>query len=193
MNTKNNQRFKDTEERVKETLLHLLQIKPISQITVRLICEEAQINRSTFYAHYLDIPDLVKKLGKDMMTDIAELFRTSDSVLDFFLSHPHLTKMLYYVKEHRDLFDVYINLSGPNATDESFTIFFESYGKSYLKELGLDDESEMWYHFKFFQAGFLAILGRWLTTGCPEAPEKIATIILRNLPATPDKKSLSEC
>lgn len=123
-------------------------------------------------------------MGKEMMTEVAELFRTFGTVTDFFISKPHLTKMLQFVKEHRTFFDVYINLSGPTATDESFAIFFNSYGISYAKQLGLTDETEMWYHFKFFQAGFLAILGKWLADGCTEPPEKIAYIILRSLPGS---------
>ena len=49
------------EKRIQEALLELLKVKNIQQITVRAICEMADINRSTFYAHYLDVYDLLEK------------------------------------------------------------------------------------------------------------------------------------
>ncbi|MDE7186722.1 MAG: TetR/AcrR family transcriptional regulator, partial [Lachnospiraceae bacterium] len=67
MNTKNNQRYKDTEALIQNTLLKLAHTTDIRQVTVSSICSMANINRSTFYAHYLDINDLVDQMGKNMM------------------------------------------------------------------------------------------------------------------------------
>ncbi len=47
---------------------------------------------------------------------------------------------------------------------------------------GSISEEEMWYHFSFFKAGFISVLSEWIHRGCLETPEKLAEIILRNLP-----------
>lgn len=44
-------RKKYTRMVLKESLMELLKNKPISNITIKEICEEADINRSTFYSH----------------------------------------------------------------------------------------------------------------------------------------------
>lgn len=183
MNTKNNKRHIDTENRIKNTLLELAKTTGIRQITVSAICSEAAINRSTFYAHYLDINDLVDKMGKDMMLDIAHLFERTDNPVDFFLSEPLLTEMLSYVKEHSDFFDIYLNHYSSNA-NETFSLMWEYWFKPYFQNMGLSDEAEMWYHFTFFKAGFLAVLSQWLHKGCPETPEFLSHIILKRLPAS---------
>ena len=71
MNTKNNQRYQDTEKLIQDTLLSLAQEIEIHKVTVRAICEAAHINRSSFYLHYLDIHDLIFKMGRKMMKEVG--------------------------------------------------------------------------------------------------------------------------
>lgn len=59
MNTKNNQRFKDTEIRMQSVMLEFMKHMEFEKITVKKICEKAQVNRSTFYAHFIDIYDMI--------------------------------------------------------------------------------------------------------------------------------------
>lgn len=183
MNTKNNQRYQDTEKRIQNTLLALAQEKEIHKVTVRAICEAAHINRSSFYLHYLDIHDLIYKMGLEMMHEIGEMMRRSTSVIDFFLSPDSMAQMIDYVREHRAFFDIYLTHYAAEAS-ESFSLLWESAAKPYMQEhYGTIDEDEMWYHFSFFKAGVISVLGQWIHRGCPEAPEKLAGIILRNLPS----------
>ena len=44
--------------------------KPISRITIKELCEDADINRATFYAHYNDQYDLLKKIEEDLIGEI---------------------------------------------------------------------------------------------------------------------------
>lgn len=59
MNAANNQLHWETERRLREGLLRILAQE--QEPTVGQLCEVAQINRSTFYRHYRDIPDLMEK------------------------------------------------------------------------------------------------------------------------------------
>lgn len=191
MNTKNNQRYKDTENLIQITLLELAKTTDIRRVTIRAICDHAGINRSTFYAHYLDINDLVDQMGQRMMQDIAALFRDADSPMDFFLTEALLAKMISYVKEHRDFFDIYLNHYRRSA-DESFSLLWKDWSHPYIQSLGVSDEAESWYHFTFFKAGFLAVLSQWIQNGCPESPEAIAHIILKRLPLSPSVSAASQ-
>ena len=183
MNTKNNQRYQDTEKLIQDTLLSLAQETDIHKVTVRAICEKAHINRSSFYLHYLDIHDLIYKMGCEMMTEVGELMRRSESVIDFFLTPESMALMIDYVKEHRAFFDIYLT-HYTTAANESFSLLWEHAAKPYMQDhYSMIDEEEMWYHFSFFKAGFISILSEWLHRGCPETPERLAEIILRNLPA----------
>lgn len=53
MNTKNNQRTRLSKILLKNALMDLLGEKgSVTKISVRELCERADLNRSTFYAHY---------------------------------------------------------------------------------------------------------------------------------------------
>ena len=49
---KTDARVKYTKMVLKKALLELMQHKPVNKITVKEICERAELNRATFYAHY---------------------------------------------------------------------------------------------------------------------------------------------
>ena len=70
MNTKNNQRFKDTEIRMQSVMLELMKYMEFEKITVKKICENAQVNRSTFYAHFIDINDMLDKMEQTLREEL---------------------------------------------------------------------------------------------------------------------------
>lgn len=182
MNTKNNQRYQETEKLIQNTLLSLAQDKDIHKVTVRAICEAAHINRSSFYLHYLDIHDLIYKMGLEMMNDVGAMMRRSGSAIDFFLVPDNMVQMIAYVKEHHTFFDIYLT-HYTAAAGENFSLLWESAARPYMqKHYGSISEEERWYHFSFFKAGFISVLSEWIHRGCLETPEKLAEIILRNLP-----------
>ena len=59
---KTDARVRYTKNAIKEAFLSCLEEKPVNQITVKEICERAQLNRATFYAHYRDCYDLLGSL-----------------------------------------------------------------------------------------------------------------------------------
>ena len=62
MNTPNNKRKRDSQERIERVFIELIQTKELNEITVSDICNKADLNRSTFYANYIDVYDLVDKI-----------------------------------------------------------------------------------------------------------------------------------
>ena len=48
-------RVEKTEKAIKNAFIELRSQKPLEKITVKELCAEARINKSTFYSHYQDI------------------------------------------------------------------------------------------------------------------------------------------
>lgn len=65
-----------TRRNIEQTFLRLLQDEPFDKITVRMVCEEALVNKGTFYRHYEDKYDLARKTIDD------ELQRLHTEILD---------------------------------------------------------------------------------------------------------------
>ncbi len=56
-----------TQKVLKEALLTLMREKPVNRITVKEICELAEINRATFYAHYSDCFALLESIENELI------------------------------------------------------------------------------------------------------------------------------
>ena len=59
---KTDARIRYTQRILKESFLILLKQKPVNKITVKEVCEMAELNRATFYAHYSDCFALLESI-----------------------------------------------------------------------------------------------------------------------------------
>ena len=65
-----NRRVRMTKKIIKESLLELLDQKPLDKITVTDICKTADLNRSTFYAHYEDTAQILREIEGDVIQQL---------------------------------------------------------------------------------------------------------------------------
>ena len=56
-----------TQTVLKQSLLKLLKEKPVNKINVKEVCELAQLNRATFYAHYSDCFALLGSIENELI------------------------------------------------------------------------------------------------------------------------------
>ncbi|MBS9336466.1 TetR/AcrR family transcriptional regulator [Fructobacillus papyrifericola] len=70
-------------EHLLDTTGELLSTMPFSKITVKHICEKAEVNRNTFYRHFDDKFDLLDVIVKEALQLMANQFD-----VDFFLQAP---------------------------------------------------------------------------------------------------------
>ena len=68
-------RIRHTKENIRKSFFTLLSQKEFCQITVTDICNLAEINRSTFYKHYLDIIDLLEQTENEILDKIRKLWK----------------------------------------------------------------------------------------------------------------------
>jgi AcrR family transcriptional regulator len=72
MRAETNRRVRLTKQIIKESLIELMREYPISKISVKMLCEAADINRSTFYAHYTDTNDLLRHIQQEVISEVSE-------------------------------------------------------------------------------------------------------------------------
>ena len=165
MNTPNNRRKKESQEKIEKTFLQLIQKKNISEISVSTICEIAKLNRSTFYANYIDVYDLVEKVKNRMADEFAEFHISNNSG-----QNPNgYLNMFKYIRENQIFFKIYFKLE-EISTSPMAQYHIELAEKYYNNEY-ID------YHIEFFRAGLNAIIKKWLDNNCKETPEEMVKII----------------
>ena len=166
MNTVNNKRKKESQNKIEKVFIQLIQRKNISEISISTICEKAGLNRSTFYANYIDLYDLVEKVKEKMADEFAEFQLSQNSKQDF---NGYLN-LFKYIKENQIFFKTYFKLEAISFTPINH--YNIDLAKKYYNNEYID------YHIEFFRAGLNAIIKKWLNNGCKETPEEMTTILL---------------
>lgn len=173
MNISNNIRFQSTEEKIEKAFIRLLKRKSYDNIFVKDICLEAGINRSSFYAHYLDINDLMMKYEDKISKQITKILNENyfdDKIFIHFFE---------FIKNNSDFYKAYIKSSQtvPFKQRDIFKLFKDKFKVISSKKSYFYNDSEIEYHMCFFGAGLKSICERWLETDCKESPEEMANIL----------------
>jgi len=78
MNTKNNKRSQATIQKLKSALITQLKIKELNKIKINSLCEEANVNRTTFYAHYDNVEDVLYEMCEDEIYEVYKGFQNKN-------------------------------------------------------------------------------------------------------------------
>lgn len=165
MNTKNNKRRKDSQDKIERAFIELLQTREIGGITVSAIVEKTGLNRSTFYANYLDIFDLADKTRERLEREFSNLFAD----YDYFNERSGALKMFRHIKENQIFYQTYFKL----CYDDKHLISIYDTKRAEKEHI----DSNVKYHIEFFRNGLNAIIKMWLAGGCKESPEEMAKIL----------------
>ena len=166
MNTENNKRRKKSQDKIEKIFLQLIQKKNIEDISVSTICELADLNRSTFYANYIDIYDLAIKVQENMEVEFANFQLSNNSKQD----PSGYLNMFKHIKDNQIFFKTYFKLE--EISKNTPTQYRIELAERYYDNKFID------YHIEFFRAGLNAVIKKWINGGCKETPEEINEIII---------------
>lgn len=165
MNIKNNKRRRESQEKLERAFVELLQTCQVKDITVSALIKITGLNRSTFYANYLDIFDLADKTRERLEQDFSNLFADHD----YFNDRSGALKMFQHIKENRLFYQTYFKLC---YDDKHLVSICDP------KRVEMEQVSEnLRYHIEFFRNGLNAIIKLWLAGGCKESPEEMAEVL----------------
>ncbi len=165
MNVKNNKRRKDSQEKIEKAFVAMLQDRDIKDITVSDIIKTTGLNRSTFYANYMDIFDLADKTREKLEEDFGNLF----AEYDYFNQRTGAHKMFTHIKENQIFYKTYFKL----CYDDKHLISTYDAKRAEIEQI----DSNIKYHIEFFRNGLNAIIKLWLAGGCQESPEEMAQVL----------------
>lgn len=168
MNTKNNKRRRESVSAIEKAFIELLQERDIKDVTVSDICKMTGLNRSTFYANFLDIYDLADKLRVKLEEDFASVFGTHHGG-HAYAGNDGALRMFTHIYENQLFYKTYFKL----GYDESHKVMVYDPIRAEQDFRG----EHVAYHIEFFRAGLNAIIKQWLTGGCKESPEEMDAIL----------------
>lgn len=165
MNVKNNKRRKESRDRIERAFIELLQTRDIDKISVSELIKMTQLNRSTFYANYVDIFDLADKTREKLEREFSNLFAD----YDYFNERSGAEKMFTHIKENQMFYKTYFKL----CYDDKHLISVYDAKRAEQEKIS----GNMKYHIEFFRNGLNAIIKLWLAGGCQESPAEMAQVL----------------
>lgn len=75
---KTDARVRYTRKVLRDALFECLKKKPLKEVSVKEVCDLAELNRATFYKHYRDCFDLIEKIEEEQLEEFRELMQTRD-------------------------------------------------------------------------------------------------------------------
>lgn len=149
-NKPDGRRVRMTKMLLKNALIDIMKNKSIHMVSIKEICEEADVNRSTFYRHYDTQYDLYDEIIEDIASDIGAIYKNDYTTVDF------LTKVLEYMESKRETILVILSDNGKVSLGEAFVLFTGRF-------IDHNNTSELvTYVLEFIAAGLTSIIWSWL-------------------------------
>jgi AcrR family transcriptional regulator len=176
-----------TKRLLRAALLEAVEEKGLDKVTVKDLCDRADINRGTFYLHYRDVYDMVERTTEDILRGLRENLAPANphDLIAYAAKdepHPGFVAVLEYLAGHADFLRMML---GPKG-DPSFPLKLKGLWRAYFFEKIMArhaDNRRMLvppdYFVAFLLSAQLGILQHWLDTGMRHSPQELALFITR--------------
>ena len=174
--SQDDRRVRQTRELLRRAFMTLLAQKPLEEISIKELCDLAQVNRSTFYAHYTDLRDLLRQIEDEMFEDFRKALDTLYQPGQDGLEPVVVTTGVFQcLKDNSDLCVVTL---GPHG-DKNFALRLLQCGREYCFQnyafyFKGATRQQVEYCYAFISSGCIGLLGRWLEDGMQMEPAQLA-------------------
>ena len=184
---KSESKYFNTAIKMDLALVSLLKKKPFDYITVSEICEEAGVNRSTFYLHYETIGDLLAETTRYLLDDFLAYFSTDTKAIALnlmdcelsdliFICDKYLSPYLSYVKDHKEIFGTALLYNQALGLEDVYKRMFDNIFNPILERFQYTPSNRQ-YVMMYYLNGINAIILEWLRNGCDKSIQEISEII----------------
>lgn len=161
-----------TKKQIEDSLLQLMKEQTFETISIRQLIDLAEVNRSTFYRHYLDKYDLLEKIEDQLLGDLLDYYQDALKSDRLFKLEKDF-KVEDYIHEEQNLFHFFESyledlaiLLGPNGSPTSLLRLQEALRKIFSHSVSLAnayiEEVEVDLLLNHQAASFMETLTYWL-------------------------------
>lgn len=176
MEKKTDRRIIRTKTAIREAFFALIEEMPADKISVRELCERANINRSSFYDHYLDYPDFLESIEREFAQKMFEqydgLFTREHNASEIMKKYLHLIR---HSRETRLLFSEAGGRSAVRIFEETLK---EPTITAWRQESGIS-QMHAEYLFRYINSGGFAVIQQWYESGFSQPEEEIQEILTK--------------
>jgi len=162
-----------TRKAIKQVFIRMMTEKDISDITIKEIADQADINRKTFYFHYTDVNGVLDDIENDVLEQlcgIIESFDIQKAIYDPYLIFKELTNII------NDDFDFYKYFL-QSTSDSRLLEKIKHVLKNRIIELvgpEINNKKMLPYAIEFAVSGILSIYREWFNSDRTYSLEEVS-------------------
>ena len=164
---------------LRQALIHFLGEKPIARITIKEICEEADVNRSTFYAHYADQFDQLKHIEREFIEGVNGYLADFEVKNDETDIVRRVEMIFDYVRANAELCRVLLGGNGNIDFQESLIEIIGGYVTGVWESRRIADGQTAQAMFRFVATGCIGVVSEWLSSPSPRPAADMARFVVR--------------
>lgn len=177
--------------RISKAFLELMNEIGFSKINVQKITERAEINRSTFYAHYLDKFDLLDQVENRLLVGLKDIAcsvsvdLTAVQGLDAEFLISYVSQIIYYMYENGNIFALLLSNKGGSTFIDKFIETTKSVWaeREKVEQLSIPQN----YAFAAIIGMMTNLILEWVRNDFRETPEEFIPIVSKILIDIPQK------
>lgn len=157
---------------IAEALFLLLDVKPLSDITIKELVEKAGVARASFYRNFTTKESVIAFYLNTMLTNYKEKYSAD---LAHIARYENVLRTFTYIQQYNQelnsLFKAKLGQMMLNTMNEYIIIGAD-----------LKNEKQLYkYPFYSYSGALYNVLYYWITTGCKESPEEMTEAYFNSL------------
>ena len=170
-------RIRKTKDVLKKSLIALMGEKSINSITVKELCEKADINRGTFYLHYKDVFHMLEEIEKELYEEFQDMILSHEISPDKIETKPILEDIFTFIAQNSDFCMVVLCERGDMVFVKKIVSIIYEKGYSDWSNIFKKDDKELFNkYYSFILYGAIGLIDYWLKNGLKESPEYMAML-----------------
>lgn len=179
---------------IRQAFYELLREKSFEKITVTDIVRRADINRSTFYAHYPDVMGVVEEIQEEVLDYTQKFIEEIDFSKFYDNPKPYLESIVNMVAENNSLHRLLMTSAmATKQLAELKKILIERTIKTIQVSDRFENEFDLEFSVRFFMGGITDVYTQWLygeiDCSIEDITDQLSKMILRSSDALKVKKA----
>lgn len=148
---------------IRQAFFELLKEKSFEKITVTDVVKKADVNRSTFYAHYPDVMGVVEEIQQEII-EYTQSFMENVDFKDYYENpKPYLKNIVKLVEENNELYRLLMTSAmATKQFEELKYILIDRTLETLEVPEGFKDKFEFEFSVRFFMGGVVDVYTQWL-------------------------------
>lgn len=173
----NDRRIRRTRKSIKEALIGLLQKQKINQISITELCNQADINRKTFYNHYSGVRNVLDEIEDEYITKYLFYLNKENILYSLSDPYPFVSRLTNEIATNVNVFSVISKTEEYIYLKERIKIHLSNNLNDIIRQKPHIDNETLSIYIDFITAGMSSVYQQWLISNKQISKDKLSKLI----------------